>query len=212
MVYVILLIIYDSEGNNTMSQKIYIYCFRIIFLAGGIPLKLYEKRILRNILLPLIAIIVLIGMFYIKCQGRQLQIEFEKLINEEDLNLTIYYMDPFSRTRYRIKDTLILNGGGLIKYKVKIPSSDFKRHIDLLNRINLITLTPVMIKSNQNTRLLYVFETKKGDRILSVSMQGINERMYIKGHEFKVNNFFYEVVMPFLPDDAVEEIQKLIIE
>lgn len=173
-------------------------------------MKLYEKRILRNILLPLIAVIVLIGMFYIKSHGKQLQIEFEKLIIEDDLSLTIYYMNPLSRLRYPMNDIRLINGG--YEHKVTIQSNQLKEHINLLNQVNNITLRPVIFKFYPNTRLFYEFKTKKGDRVLSVSMQGVSKYMYVNGHRVKANDLFYEIIMPFLQNDEVEVLHKLMEE
>lgn len=139
-----------------------------------------------------------------------LQIEFDKFIKEDSLSLTIYYIDPFLLTRYQVRDTFLMNQG--YEYKATIPSIKLKDHINLLKQINNIALVPVKQKSYQNNRLIYIFETKKGDKILSVYMQGKNNSMFINGHEVEVNNYFYEVVIPFLPEDAVEKIQKLIEE
>lgn len=171
-------------------------------------LKLCENRIVKNILLTLIVIAAIIGMFYIRCHRKPLQIEFEKLIREEDLSLTIYYMSPFVLLRHPLSDTQLMNGA--YEHKIMIPSNKLKEHIDLLNQINNKTLRPVVFKSYQDTRLIYVFETKKDGKILSVSIQAGYSYMYVNGCKVKVNKLFYEIVMPFLPDDAVEQIRRLV--
>lgn len=178
------------------------------FKIRGIVMKLSKKSIIRFAQLPLLAVTILAGILSIKGPEMHLRLEFDKLIRQDDLSLTIYYLSPFVLLRHPLSDTQLMNGA--YEHKVTISSSKLKEHTDLLNQINKATLKPVVFKSYQDTRLIYVFETMKGDRILSVSMQAGYGYMYVNRREVKVDKLFYEVVMPFLPDDAVKEIQRFL--
>lgn len=173
-------------------------------------MKLCKKSIKQVPLFHLLLIITLVGMLSIKSHEMHLQIEFAKLIKEDNLSLTIYYMNPFVLLRHPLTEAQLMNGA--YEQKVTIPSSKLKEQIELLNQINNATLRPVVFKSYEDIRLAYVFETKKGDKVLSVSMQAGYGYMHVNRREVKVKKLFYEVVMPFLPDDAVKEIQRLLEE
>jgi hypothetical protein len=147
------------------------------------------------------------------CEGNDMQSEkvlnnFSKLIekkNFDDLNLTIYYMSPFTSTRYPWSAEDLISRRE--ENKIVINGSSLEKHIDLLNQINNNVLTPVKHKSRINARLYYVFETKKNGKLFSVSMWGEDSSIFVNGIEVKENDIFYEIVMPFLPTDAVKEFE-----
>ncbi|WP_239613523.1 hypothetical protein [Cohnella mopanensis] len=48
----------------------------------------------------------------------------------------------------------------------------------------------------------------KEGKILDVAMSGNDSSVFINGLEVKGNDFFYDIVMPFLPEDSVNEFDK----
>lgn len=59
----------------------------------------------------------------------------------------------------------------------------------------------------QDARLYYVFETKNDNKILSVTMWGNNNSIFVNCNEVKENKTFYDVITPFIPSDAVLELK-----
>jgi hypothetical protein len=81
-------------------------------------------------------------------------------------------------------------------------------HTDLLKQLSNAALIPVEPESRINARLYYVFETKKGKKILDVAMWGNDSSIYVNGLEVKENINFYDVLMPFLPEDKAKEFKE----
>ena len=175
-----------------------------------------HKYIIIGLLVFLIiasTILINYGISYM-CATKPLR-KFSKLIEQEqfnDINLTIYYMSPY------ISTGVPLNVDALIKFgsssdisdveKIVISSNDLEEQVDLLNHISKATLIPVMKKSYLNARIYYVFETKKGDKTFDVAMWGGgNNSMFVNGVEVKENTIFYDVIIPFLPEDAGKELE-----
>ena len=62
-----------------------------------------------------------------------------------------------------------------------------------------------------NARLYYVFEVGDSEKLLEVvvspdSLDKINGRVVVNGVEVKDNPIFYELIMPFLTEDAHNEL------
>lgn len=174
-------------------------------------MNIRKNIILGFIIILLLAGTILVSLWSINSHTKNSSLIFSELIehrNLNDLSLTIYYMNPLYLTRYPISDTDLIDGK--FDYKVTIRGRRLDEHIDLLNQLNSITLIPVEHKSYLNARLCYVFETKKDGKILTVSMWGKNNSIFVNGCEVKENNVFYDVVMPFLPEDAIKELQTYI--
>ncbi len=134
---------------------------------------------------------------------------FSKLIekkNYDDLSLTIYYISPFILTRapLSVDDLTSFNN---VK-KIVISGSDLEKHMDLFEQINKDDLIPVKNKSRVNARFYYFLETVEEGKILDVAMWGNKGSVFINGLEVKGNDIFYDIVMPFLPSDAVKEFEK----
>lgn len=135
--------------------------------------------------------------------------KFSKLVEEEkldDLSLTIYHIYPATLTR------LPLSVDDLINYrnvnKVVVHGSSLVEHINLLKQLNKDVLKSVKNNSRIDARYYYVFETKKKGKIFDVAMWGGNDdySIFVNGVEFQENDIFYNVIMPFLSEDGVEEL------
>lgn len=91
--------------------------------------------------------------------------------------------------------------------KIVINGSDLKNHMDLFEQIKKDDLISVKNKSRINARFYYFIETIDEGKILEVAMWGNNGSVFINGLEIKGNDIFYDIVMPFLPSDAVKEFE-----
>lgn len=128
--------------------------------------------------------------------------------NLSDISLTIYYMDPFTLTRLPVKIDDLISG----KYdskKIVIDGNRLKEHIDLINRLNHTALKKVIKKSYVNARLYYVFETDKNGNMFDICMgTGNGNSIFVNGIEVKYNDIFFDIIIPFLPEDDIQDFEK----
>ncbi|MDP4268061.1 MAG: hypothetical protein Q8880_11570 [Bacteroidota bacterium] len=172
-------------------------------------MKLHYGRILKLSLLSFLMFIFLLNTQAAAAQTPKLSMDFNKLIYEQNLSLTIYYVSPFKLTRAPIKTKDLENGW--FEYKIIVQNYRLENYMNLLNSLNKAKFTPVKKKSYENLRIYYVFETKK-KKLLSVGMWGNDNSMFINGYEVVENKTLYDIVMPFLPKDAANELQKYLRE
>ena len=57
--------------------------------------------------------------------------------------------------------------------------------------------------------MYYVLESKKNGKLIDVAMWGDEDNIFVNGFEVKENNIFYDVVIPFLPENEVKELAEL---
>ena len=144
--------------------------------------------------------------------------DFSKLIedgNLYDLTLTIYYKDFSVVTRAPVSLEQLKGGwydntgqsiNGWYNHKVVVTGGDLTNHHDLLSQLSVAVLVPVD-ESFVNARLYYVFEHIEHGEIFSVLAFGGSDTIFVNGLEVEYNSIFFEVVLPFLPGDAVETIE-----
>ena len=100
---------------------------------------------------------------------------------------------------------------GRFDYHVVVNDKGLEEHIDLLKRLSDVKLIPVEQGAPLNARLYYVFKNEKGNEIFSVAMWGWDENanMFVNGNEVKGDKIFYEVILPFLPEDVRQIFQSI---
>jgi len=129
-----------------------------------------------------------------------------------DLRLTIYYISPHILTnRPWDVETLIDN----CTYTILIDGKQLEDNVDLLSQFCRVDLVPIALNevSCLDARIHYIIETNAGKKILDVSMWGFRgdiDSIYVNGVEIEGRYAFYEILMPFLPDDATESLEKYI--
>ena len=161
------------------------------------------------LILTLLAVTVLSIFGGNHMQSKKALNTFSKLIesgNLDKLSLTIYYTSPFILTRQPLSvDDLI--GFSDVKKGV-IKGSDLEEHINLLNHMVNADLISVKNKSYLDARIYYVFETEEEGKIFDVAI-GVSDSKSIifNGVKVKGNDIFYDVIIPFLPEDAVKELE-----
>jgi len=152
--------------------------------------------------------------------SRETSFNFFELIesnNLNDISLTIYYMDLFTRTRAPVTLEQLMGGwhdnsgqliNGWYDYKTVITGETLAKHRDLLNQLINIELISVANESFVNARLYYVFEhSEHGELFSFLAFSGSDDTVFINGREVKSNRIFYEIVLPFLPEDAIATIK-----
>ena len=185
-------------------------------------------NIKKRVILELLVLLLLVVTVFVGCGGNTMRPEkalnsFSKLIEKEnldDIRLTIYYLSPFILTPAPLSvDDLVydlLDGsaeesdGEEMGYKIVVSADKLEEHINLLRQISNATLKPVEQKSRINARINYVFENKKGRKIFDVAMWGRNDSIFINGLEVEGNPIFYDILMPFLPEEEATGLEKLI--
>jgi len=132
--------------------------------------------------------------------------EFTKHGDFINLNLTIYYLSPFILTRAPVSvDDLIHR---YEDHKIVINCNHLEEHAELFDQIINADLVPVAQETYLNARIYYVFKTKKDKTVLSVAMWGSNNSMFVNGIEIKRNDVFCDIIIPFLPEDAVKNLER----
>lgn len=168
---------------------------------------MYVKKI---IIIGFTVLLAVVASNLIGCGSHNIDTNFSDIIENEDINnlsLSIYYVNPyiFTLSPWSIDD--LINSKNV--NKVVIKGRDLEEHIDLLGQINNADL----IQSNKNhphlnVRLYYALESKKNGKILDVAMWGDNNSIFVNGLEVNGNDIFYDVIMPFLPEDVAKEFKK----
>ncbi len=166
----------------------------------------------KSIILGFIILLLLIITFISRYGGDDMRLKrslntFSKLIENgklNDLSLTIYYIEPDAFTNYplSVEDLIKYNDG-----KIVVEGSSLEEHVNLLKQIKNYVIIPVEHESRINARIYYVFETKKKCKIFDVSMWGSNNTIFVNGIEVKENDIFYDVIIPFLPEDVAKELE-----
>jgi hypothetical protein len=145
-------------------------------------------------------------------------INFSKQIERGDLDnlsLRIYYMYPSMLTPFPVSVEALVNTAGDDRVQTFVnDGNSLAKHIGLLKQVGNITLIPVKEKSYIDARIYYVFETNKGNKIFDVTMWGWMEEegdeeecIYFNGFPFKQNAIFYDLIIPFLPEDEANTME-----
>lgn len=150
------------------------------------------------------AIPVLFSMYFAKpALNLSEMIENE---NINDLSLTIYYLSPYTYMLYPVSNVEDLSHR--CEEKIVINGSDLEKHIDLFKQIGNDDLKPVIWKSSDlDLRLYYVLESKKNGKLFDVAMWGDGNSIIVNGIEVEGNDIFYDVIMPFLPEDVAKDLK-----
>ena len=123
--------------------------------------------------------------------------------NFADITLTIYYVSFSMRPQYPWPLNYLLDGW--YDYRVVVTGQDLTEHHELISRLLAIEPAPTGTESTVDARLYYVFEHKKYGEIFSfVAFAG--RYALVNGIEVEHNDIFYEVVLPFLPEDIATDI------
>ena len=181
-------------------------------IIGGIDMNLYKYILLGIILLVLLAATVLISSGCMNKKSENPSAELSECIESinqgktDELSLTIYYMDPYILTRAPVKEKDLIES--LFEYKITISGEKLRDNIDLLDQVANATLIPVVEQGFDGfARLYYVFETKNNSKIFSVCMWNGKGGIFVNGAQVEEDDVFYNVIMPFLPEDAVEKLE-----
>ena len=119
----------------------------------------------------------------------------------EDIQLTIYYMDPTILTVVALNTDDLINADYVTKIVVKREA--LTEQIALLSKLKPSILEPVEEEAYLNVRLYYVLETSAHGKILEVSVNEPGGSVFVNGIEVKHNPVFYEIIKPFLSEEDI---------
>ena len=164
-----------------------------------------QQKAFRFFAALLLAIAVLISSAGCDMLFKKTPVSFSELIekgNISDLSLTIYYVCPpfFTFAPWSIDELIEFSK----EYKVVVDGSSLEEHIDLLTQLGDTEPVPVENTSYINARMYYIFENKVQRKTFDVAMWGNDWNIYVNGVEVQSNKFFFDIVMPFLPEEAAK--------
>ena len=170
-------------------------------------------NIKKVIVLGFSILILLAVTILASCGGNDMQSKkasdyFSKLTEKENLDnlsLTIYYINPSILTRAPLSVDNLINHNAV--HRIVVPGIELTENSDLFKNIGNVDFIPVKKKSRINARLYYIFEAGEDGKIVDVAMWGDDSSVFVNGVEVKDNDVFYDVIRPFLTEDAVKELE-----
>ena len=160
------------------------------------------KRIFA-VILVLLLLAITVFCVYFKVPSLRLA----KMIESEsigDLSLTIYYMKPSILTFLPVTVDALIDWHE--DQRIIIYCNDLEEHIDLFKQISNKDMKPKWNKTPyKNIRLYYLLESEKNGKLFDVAMWGYDESMYVNGIEVMGGEIFYDVIIPFMPEDVIKD-------
>lgn len=167
----------------------------------------------KNSIVGIVVVILLAVFFVFYWYSNKTSINVaERIENEnmDDISLKIYYLSPYDLMLYPVSsvEDLIQR----CEKKFVIYGSELEENIDLFKQIDDDDLKPVLKKtSDLDLRVYYVIESKKNGKLLDVAMWGEkDDTIFVNGTEVEENDVFYDVIIPFLPEEEAEELKDYI--
>ena len=127
----------------------------------------------------------------------------------DDLLLTIYYMDPFICTRIPLSANDLMQNS--MTQKIVVHSEALKNNSSALKKLDWSLLSPVKAEYPMDARIHYVIEKENGEKLLEVTISRFKDIAILVNHiEVEENPVFYELIYPFLPEDARKLVERLV--
>lgn len=128
-------------------------------------------------------------------------LEFE---NPDDISMTIYYIDPSVLTRAPWDANFLIEH---CDSKIVVEGNELKQQLVLLDKINSTRFKRVVNSNEMDARIHYVIENKES-KLLEVTMWGSSgNSIFVNGIEIEEDFLFYDLIMPFLPDDVAKALK-----
>lgn len=127
-------------------------------------------------------------------------------INIDDLSLEIYCISPYILTDIPMSVNDLKNYSN--KTKLVVNGQDIYTFIDAISKKQEHFIEVEKNSSYINARMYYVLKNNKNDKLLEVVMwggDGEERSMFLNGKEIKEDKFWYEVIIPFLPEEVANE-------
>ena len=119
----------------------------------------------------------------------------------EDIQLTIYYIEPWILTNRPWSTDDLVNCGHA--KKIVVEYEELSTQIALLSKLEPSILEPVKEETYLDARLYYVIETEAHGKILEVAVSQPGKNVFVNGIEVEHNPVFYEIIKPFLSEEDI---------
>ena len=130
---------------------------------------------------------------------------YERMINgniPDDLRLTIYYISPLIFTRMPLSaEDLVNDWDAKI---ITVSAEELSSNLAVLQKLKASVLQPVEEETYIDARIYYVFETSRSNKVLEVVSRSLRSSVFVNGVEVENNEIFYEIIEPFLTEEAHE--------
>jgi len=165
------------------------------------------------IIFALLFMIILSGCGGSNVETKRIFTDFSRLIEDRDyenLRLTIYFRNPLlfpPRSSVNVERLIELYPGSTRKFIVE--GNALVEHSYLLHQLsNVDMILPECETLPRDVRIYYFIENMITGKMFEVVIQGCRtDPMFVNGVEIEWNEIFYDVIIPFLPEDAVESVE-----
>jgi hypothetical protein len=159
-------------------------------------------------------IVLLIGVFaFLFFRERNNTINFTELIEREhleDINLTIYYMNPLTFIFWPPDLSVEELMSEHYEYRIVIAGTDLQKYANLLKQLDSVTLITVESEHPVDARVYYRFENKRSGERFSVVISTFCDYILVNGSKVEEHPIFYEVLKPFVPEHEIRTLEMLI--
>lgn len=161
----------------------------------------------RKVLAVVITLSLLFSNVFTGCENenRKLQnalSDYSRMLEgplPKNLRLTIYYVDPTILTYAPVSVDRLKQWPDV--QIIEVEAESLAEYTDLLGTLNASVLQPAKENTCIDARLYYVFETDD-IRLLEIIIRQIHGNVFVNGIEVENNPVFYEIIKPFLTEDA----------
>lgn len=177
--------------RKCMASCVFFSCMLLIFFAGCTDsrmqlLESYSKDINSRM------------------QLQESLVKYSEVISDnpqDDLRLTIYYMSPYVLTRKALSTTDLINHS--YSKKIFVEKEALIEQLDLFRKLDATTLNPAQDHTYLNARLYYILEYGS-EVLLEVAVSQKSHNSYVNGIEIEDSTILYELITPFLTDEALD--------
>lgn len=162
-----------------------------------------HRNALLYITVILLLVSVLTGCANTSAQAQNPLADYEKMLSgdiPQDLRLTIYYMDP------AILTLVPLSAEDLMSFsetkKIVVGSDELAANFEPFKKLNSSVLQPAIVTSYIDARMYYVLEAGDSGKLLEVTISQVRGNIFVNGMEVEHNRIFYELIAPFLTEEA----------
>ena len=136
-------------------------------------------------------------------------LEFIEQGDSHGLNLTIYFFAPNGLTRMPVSVRELTRN--FHEYKITVQTRHELELFEILSNLTKVELVPAEGEVRVCARIHYVFKTENGQSLFDVTLWGLNSEgrsnyIMVNGIAVEENMIFYEIIKPFLPANAVNEL------
>jgi len=130
----------------------------------------------------------------------------------ENLRLTIFFSCPLHMRSHGGRSFEDLKseyyeGGGFVQ-KFVIEGNELAEYINLFHQFNDFYIKPTYIHPIlPDARIYYFFENILTGYTFEVIIENIHFRLFVNRVEVEWNEIFYDIILPFLPEDIIETIE-----